>query len=175
MQYDEERDRREPKGWNDDDRLSWRERDKQKDRSGHRSEEREYDSSRTFKKDYQKERYKKHLEEFFSASKKPSEAERKELKKLSDAKSPDKLKKACDKYIKEFGIPKNWDSLLLFVDYPEGDLLETILLAMEKLLPEQPPTRQENFRQQLRLLKMTTSNPSVRKVVEAFLTRLPGD
>ena len=154
----------------DDDKKSWRELDRQRDRSTHRREssERGHQSSRQQR---QQQLHKQQLESLFKA-KKPSGEQAKALEKIRKARVPRDITAACQAYVQKFPLPADWDSLLLFIDCSSADILVESLHKLEKLYADQPPAAQKTFVQQLRLLKMMSDDPIVEHLAEAINQKL---
>ncbi len=163
--------RRDERDDDDDRRPSWRELDRRRDRSSHREAEPESRDPRPSRQDYKKDRYKKQLEQLFSGGK-PNPEQEKQLKKIRQARGDAEINKACLQFVKKFGLPKEWDSLTLFLDATDPELLLPALEQLEKSVVMQPPVRQENFKQRLRLLKMTSSSDKVLAAVARLLEKV---
>lgn len=168
-------DKDEKSSRNDDsDRsVDWRELDRRKDRSQHRGDldrSRSGASPASRQSEYEQQRYKKQLEELFKA--KPSAEQEKYLKKIRAARGQ-QIDLSCRDFFTKFGLPKDWDSLLLFLDCSSADLLTPTLQGLEKMSPQESPTRQTVLKQRLRILTMTVADRELKKQAEAMLSRLP--
>ncbi len=156
----------------DDDRPSWREIDRRKDRSFHVSEKK---PARSKKKSWEEAREKSEklaaLNSLFGG-KKPDKEENKYLKAISEAKDKESFKKAVARYEKKYGLPRDWDTLLLLLDHPESRVVLHAVKHLSALYPHRTEEERELLRGHLRLLKMTTYDEEIESAADGLLSSL---
>lgn len=154
---------------------NWREMDRKKDRSGHRDGDRSSGASSSIHEHGLKgdhaERYKKQLDALFQGGKKPNPEQEQQLKKIRQARGAE-IDKLCTKFVEEYGLPGDWESLLVFMDASSPSILSPVMQHLDKLRVQESSARQSTFKQRLRLLTMTTADNDLRKQAEAILTTL---
>ena len=99
------------------DKLSWSEIDKIKDRSKHTSQEkRAIKKNQTVREDWAKKQYMKEIEKLFSGEKEETEEQKKARTALAQRYGSSKFNSDVDQYVKKFGMPHDWGTLMLMLD-----------------------------------------------------------
>jgi hypothetical protein len=152
--------------YDDDDRdkPSWRDLDRKRDRSNHRPGEGAH--APKSRRDVQEAFHKKQLENLFKPGANLTSDQKKLLKKIRDAKGDEAINKACQAYLKKFDMPRDWENLTLFLDSTEPTITLPALDGMGKIFPSQAKSAQDNFKQQLKLIKMMATNRDIRTKAE---------
>lgn len=169
---------RDVSGNRDDDdreRPDWRELDRRRDRSQHRHADAEPGQRRgsqrqQFEQRSEKNQQLKKLEALFGEAK-PTAEQEKVLKKIRAAKDNATLTKQCAAFVGQFGLPRDWDSLLLFLDAADEELVLSVLEKLSQMRPNQSDIRKTNFSQQLRILNMMTQSEKVQAKVKVLLAQ----
>ncbi len=161
MPYDDERER-----------LSWREIDKLRDRSPHtRRRREETQAERALKNKWLKERYLKEVEKLF-AGKKGSKDHEKALQKIHKAYGTNRFTKAVRDYVKEYGLPDDWGTLILLLDHKDAEIVCEALKALKELYPDKGPVEQQGFMSKVRVLSLTSKSERVQEEALAVLEEL---
>lgn len=156
----------------DDERPSWREIDRRRDRSPHtRSRQKETQVERALKSKWLKERYLKEVEKLFSG-KKGSEEHDKALSRIHKAYGTNRFNKAVKDYVKEYGLPEDWGTLILLLDHREEEIVCQALKALKGLYPSKGPVEQQGFLSKVRVLSMTAKSERVQEEALAVLDEL---
>jgi hypothetical protein len=158
---------------NDDERekLSWRDIDKLRDRSRHVSGERKSFQERTLRSEWAKKQHLREAEKFFQGKK--GTAAYKEAHTALHEKygSPD-FQEAAKNFLQQFGLPDEWGSLLLLLDYHEPRVVKEALGAMKAMYEKRSLIEQRGFKGKVRVLVMTTREKGVRQECEKILAEL---
>jgi hypothetical protein len=158
---------------NDDERekLSWREIDKLRDRSRHVSGERKGFQERTLRSEWAKKQHLREAEKFFQGKK--GTAAYKEAHTALHEKygSPD-FQEAAKNFLQQFGLPDEWGSLLLILDFHEGKWVKEALGAMKIMYQKRSLIEQRGFKGKLKVLVMTTRDKGMRQECEKILAKL---
>ncbi len=157
-------------------KRSWREIDKMRDRGG-RAKSRERESSessleKALKNPRLKQQYLKEVENLFKGAKgRPEHA--KDLMALHDAYGTKKFPKLAKKYVKTYGMPDEWGTLMLLLDL-EGESQITIeaIEALARLYESKGPVEKKGLKSKLRIISMTSDDPDVRDTAETVLSEL---
>jgi hypothetical protein len=156
----------------DDDereRPSWREIDAARDRSSHVEGEKH---PRGGKAKAQAERERKaalaQAEQLF-AGKKATPEHAKALASLDNYYGTPKFLPAARKYVREYGLPDDWGSLILMLDLPDKAVVGEALARLAKLYPEAGLTKQIGLKAKVETQAMTARDPEMRRLAEEFL------
>ena len=147
--------------YDDDERPSWREIDKRRDRSSHvrqeKQEKREPAANR-----WNTGRHKKALERLFMGDKGTIEHEKLHKKVHKSYGSPTFLSTA-QQYVEKYGPPDDTSTLLLLLDTKD---VATMLLTMEKLQQVYPGVsarEKEDIRRKLWILALTDRSREIKE------------
>ncbi|MCX5906586.1 MAG: hypothetical protein NTY64_05205 [Deltaproteobacteria bacterium] len=156
----------------DDDRekLSWREIDKLRDHSRQVGDRRSY-QERTLRSDWAKKQHLREAEKFFQG-KKGTEAYKKAHAALNDHYGTPQFQKAAQEFLQEFGLPDDWGTLLLLLDYPDPTWAKGALSALRGLYEKRSLIEQKGFKGKMKNLVMTTKNRDLRQECEKIIEEL---
>ena len=160
-----------PFGGGDDEereRPSWSEIDKRKDRSKHVSQDKPVFSKKSPKSEWLSKQYRKQAEALFSGKKenKPLQAARSSIHKYHGT---DKFNSTVKKYIGEYGLPADFSTLFLLLDYRDKEVVKEVLNLLKAKAPEQSLNIQEGFKSKVRIMAMTADNEEIREASEKVL------
>lgn len=152
-------------------KLSWREIDALKNKSRHVADVPKGERSR---KDTLEKRgeslAKKALEALFE----PKKSKEQEAAWGNVAASRGKkFEEVSAHYVDQFGMPKEWDDLLLLLDHENPEFLRRVLEQIERLAEQETKSRWDLCLGKLRVLKLTHEDPRVLSELErlaAFLS-----
>jgi len=152
------------------DRPSWAEIDKRKDRSRHT----DYDDDRPRKSKRQRDldkratkAKKEMLDKLFEG---PKAKERKALMtKIEEARGTRGFGRLLEAYRQSFGLPKDWEGLILLLDSNDPVIQDEVIQALRPLRAEQSTDRQNIFRSRLKIIEMTGRDPEVQELAAEVL------
>ena len=154
--------------YRDDDfreKPSWRERDRRKDRSRHvgQGDFQTGQGSRWIRKQILREADR--LFQGKRAKKVDPEQEkaRNEIHRFCGTK---KFDPSVRKYLKEYGLPDDWSTLILLLDCKEPATVMQAIQALKALYPQQGLEEQQGFRSKLNIISMTTKDDELRHCAE---------
>jgi len=152
------------------EKLSWSEIDKRKDRSKHVSGEKaSYKKSK--RSEWALKQYRKEAERLLMG-KKGSDAYKKARNAIHDRHGTSKFNAAAKAFVKEYGLPDDWDTLFLFLDYKDTDTVEEVLSRLRETYRERSLTEMQGFRAKLEIMATTTRDNKLRAAVEAIFQAL---
>ncbi len=156
-------------------RPSWREIDRMKDRSGFSrvKEKRERESSlkKVERSSWLKEKYLKEVEKLFSGKKK-SPDQQKALKRLQNAYGTKRFQKVAKEYVKEYGMPEDWNTLILLLEAGDDEIVCEAIEVLAKSFQEKGPIEQQGFQAKLRTLSMVSESELVKRTAKRVLEEL---
>jgi len=156
-----------------DDKPSWREIDRKKDKSSHVSDDSQDAEAKqkSPKKEWVQKMYLKEIENLFKG-KKGSKEHTDALDAIHQRAGTKKFNTAVKKYMKEFGLPDDWSTLFLLLDYKDTKIVKQAITALKEMAPEEPLTLKEGFKSKLNIITMTTQDDDVRDIAEEALEDL---
>lgn len=159
--------------YDDDDRekLSWREIDQMRDRSRHVSRGPKSYQERTLRSDWAKKQHLREAEKLF-LGKKGTEEYKKAYAALHDKYGTPGFEEAVKKFIRRFGLPDDWGTLLLLLDSRDSSRVKEALSAMRGMYEKRSLIEQKGFRGKLKILAMTTRDKDLRREAEKMLEDL---
>jgi hypothetical protein len=157
---------------NDDrEKLSWREIDKMRDRSRHVSGERKSYQERTLRSDWAKKQHLREAEKFFQG-RKGTDAYKAADRALHEKYGTPDFQEAAKNFLQQFGLPDEWGSLLLILDFHEPRWVKEALAAMKGMYEKRSLIEQRGFKGKVKVLAMTTADKGVRQECEKTLEEL---
>lgn len=147
------------------EKPNWRDIDRKRDRSRHSSRDRGEDGGGAFRSKKAKEEYLRAADKLFSGKKGGDEVDR-DADELHAVYGTPKFKAAVESYLERFGLPKDWRTLLLLLEYDDSKTVSDVLEAMRELYDERPLEEKEDFRRAVRLLAMTARDHDLRDAAE---------
>ncbi len=153
------------------DKPNWREIDRKRDRSRHVSREKSSRKEKSLRSTWAKQQYLKEVDKFFQG-----ERGGKEHKVALDAihrhYGTAKFAPAVRKYLKKYGIPDDWSTLMLLLDYKDNEVLVPVLEVLKEKSPERSPVERQAFKDKLEILSFTASSSQITSFVEKTLSEL---
>lgn len=153
------------------DKPSWRDRDRRKDRSRHVSQDDfgTQGSPRWVRKEILKE-----ADKLFQAkkTKKLDPVQGKALNEIHLTVGSKKFEPAVRKYLKEYGLPDDWSTLMLLLDFKDPETAIEAIQSVKNLYPEQGLEEQKGFRSKLNIIAMTTKDDDLRLCAEETASEL---
>lgn len=152
------------------EKLSWSEIDKLKDRSKHGSQERAQPKKSRLNT-WATKQYRRELEKLWMG-KKGTEECRKALSEIHKRHGTAKFHSTVRSFIKEYGLPDDWETLFLLLDYRDIDIVKKVLEKMKELYQEQGLTEMQGFRAKLDIMATTSNNEKLRDTLRNTLVEL---
>ena len=158
---------------NDDEKekLSWSEIDKKRDGSAHVSREPGEHRPKSPRKEWAQKMYLKEIENLFKG-KKATKEHAAALKEIHERAGTKKFTPAVKKYLKEFGMPDDWSTLFLLLDYSDIAVAKDAAAALIALAPEAQLNLKEGLKSKLNIIIMTTTDDDLREIAEEALQKL---
>jgi hypothetical protein len=150
--------------YRDDDfreKPSWRERDRRKDRSRHvgQGDLPTGQSPRWVRKQILRE-----AEKLFQGNrtKKVDPEQEKAGNEIHRSFGTKKFEPSVRKYLKQYGMPEDWSTLMLLLDCKEPGTAIQAIQSLKALYPQQGLQEQQGFRSKLNIISMTTKDDELR-------------
>ena len=154
------------------EKISWREIDKRRDRSPHAPKEtREPSRKPSRQSEWMKKQYRKEAEKLFMG-KKGTQKHRKALNTIYSSHGTDQFEEAAKDYLDQYGLPDDWSTLSLLLDYSDPARVIEVLAVMKDLYPARTLVEQQGFKAKLDILTMTATNSDLRDQAEEILKAL---
>ena len=156
------------KDQSDDDfreKPSWRDRDRKRDRSRHvHYDELSMGSSPAW---VRKEILKKAEKLFKGGSAKVDPQKEKAKREIHQYFGSEKFSPSVKRYLSQYGLPEDWGTLMLLLDYKDGSVAEEAIGVLRKLYESQGLEEKQGFRSKLNIIAMTTKDDQLRMIAEA--------
>jgi len=151
------------------ERPSWREIDKRRDRPRERAPARERLPRK--QAEWVRKQALKQAEALFKGKRGRPEYQ-KALKELEEARGTRKFVPLARKFLEEYGLPEEWGTLNLLLDFPDPEVVEQALTAMAEQWPKRSFVEQQGFKSRLKILQLTSPQAAVRRRAEELLGAL---
>ncbi len=150
------------------ERISWREIDRRKDRSPYAPKEMPKDQARSRRSEWVMKKYRKEADKLFMG-KKGTKKHQKTLADLDRLHGTDQFETAVRTYLEQYGLPDDWSTLSLLLDYSDPETVSDTIQAMKPLYGSRSPMEQQGFKARLDILAMTSRNSDLREIAEETL------
>jgi hypothetical protein len=84
----------------------------------------------------------------------------------------DQFETTVKAYLDQYGLPDDWSTLLLLLDYSDSKTVLQALAAMKDLHEARSPTEKQGFKAKVDILAMTASDSDLRDFAEEMLKTL---
>ena len=147
------------------EKPNWREIDRRRDRSRHVRRDEPSRQDKSLRSSWAKEQYLKEVDKLFQGPKGG-----KEHKAAIDAihrhYGTSKFGSSVRKYLKKYGLPDDWGTLMLVLDYKDDKVLVQVIERLQALAPERTVVERQGFKDKLEILSLTASSSKVTSLVE---------
>lgn len=154
-------------------KLSWREIDKLKDRSGFSKVRKKMENLEGFSKRVDtktKERYLKELEKLFEGKK---DLDREALlASLHKSYGTKNFKKLAKEFFEKYGLPEDLRTLFLFLDLDEREIVLLTLAKIKEGFPQKSISEKQSILSKLKTLSFTTKDEKIGTTVEKLLKEM---
>ena len=153
------------------ERISWREIDRRKDRSPHAPKEISEPRKRSRRSEWLMKKFRKEADKLFMG-KKGTKKYQKAHSDIDRYYGTEQFDSAVKTYIDEYGLPEDWRTLSLILDYSDPETVIKTLSVMKNLYPTRTPIEQQGFRAKVDILAMTSQNSEIREFAADMLKSL---
>jgi hypothetical protein len=156
-----------------DDRPSWSEIDKRRDRSSHvRQDPHESRKKPSAHDEWIKKQYRKEIEKLFKGANEETEEQKKARMEIGRAYGTGKFNTVVRQYVKQHGLPADWSTLMLMLDHKDSPLVLQVLEALRTRLADSSEAEQEGFKSRLKIIAMTAADEALQECAEQMLEEL---
>jgi len=161
------------RGHEEDERekISWREIDRRKDRSPYAPKETPKDQARSRRSEWVMKKYRKEADKLFMG-KKGTKKHQKAYNDIDRYHGTDQFETVVRNYLDQYGLPEDWSTLSLLLDYSDSEKVLQALAAMKDLYETRSPIEKQGFKAKVDILAMTASDSDVRDFAEEILKTL---
>jgi hypothetical protein len=156
--------------YDEEEKLSWKEIDQRKDQSKHVSQDRSQ-TKKSRLHNWAAKQYRKELERLWMG-KKGTEECRKALGEIHKRHGTSKFNATVKNFVKEYGLPDDWETLFLLLDYRDVNTVKEVLVKLIELYPDKSLTEMQGFRAKLDIMAMTAPNEKLKESFREALTEL---
>jgi hypothetical protein len=153
------------------EKLSWREIDRRKDRSPYAPKETPRDQTRSRRSEWVMKKYRKEADKLFMG-KKGTKKHQKAHNDLDRYHGTDQFETVVKAYLDQYGLPEDWSTLSLMLDYSDPQTVLQALTAMKDLYEARSPIEKQGFKAKVDILAMTASDSDLRDFAEEMLKTL---
>ncbi len=157
--------------YSDEDRPSWREIDRRRDRSSHVSRGRTERRGRPRQSSWLQKQYRKEAEKLFMG-KRGTDKHRSAHSAIYQSHGSVRFAEAVNTYLEEYGLPEDWSTLSLLLDYGDPTVVRDTIGVMKTQYEARTAIEKQGFRSRLEILAMTTKDEDLREFVEDALRAL---
>ena len=155
----------------EEDKLSWREIDRRKDRSPYAPKESAKDRERSRRSEWVMRKYRKEADKLFMG-KKGTKKHQKAHNDIDRYQGTDQFETAVKAYLEQYGLPDDWSTLSLLLDYSDPEKVLQVLAAMKDLYETRSPIEKQGFKAKVDILAMTAIDSDLRDFAEELLKTL---
>jgi hypothetical protein len=153
------------------EKISWREIDRRKDRSPYAPKETPQGSERAQRSQWMKKHYRKEVDKLFMG-KKGTKKHQKARDDIDRYHGTDQFEAAAKAYLDQYGLPDDWSTLSLLLDYSDAEKVLQGLTAMKNLYEARTPMEKQGFKAKVDILAMTARDRDLRDFAEEMLKTL---
>ena len=153
------------------EKPDWREIDRKRDRSRHVSRDESSRGEKSLRSAWAKEQYLKEMDKLFQGEKGGKE-HKAALNAIHKHYGTNKFAASVKKYLKKYGIPDDWRTLMLLLDYKDDEVVVEVIEALKTNMPERSLVEKEGFKNKLEILAITASSSQIISLAETVLKEL---
>ena len=155
--------------YNDDEKKTeWQEDNKSSDPT---SSDQSDPGAKSARKEWAQKMYLKEIDSLFKG-KKSSEEHTIAFEEIHKRSGTKKFNTAVRKYIKEYGLPDDWSTLSLLLDYKDVKVVKDVIKTLLEKIEDEPLSLKEGFKSKMNIIAMTTTDDKLRETVEEALEEL---
>jgi hypothetical protein len=153
------------------EKLSWREVDRRKDRSPYAPKEIPTDQGKSRRSEWMMKKYRKEANKLFMG-KKGTKKHQKARNDIDRYHGTDQFETAVKTYLDQYGLPDDWSTLSLLLDYSNAESVLQALAVMKDLYETRSLVEKQGFKAKVDILAMTASDSDLRDFAEEMLKTL---
>jgi hypothetical protein len=153
------------------DKISWSEIDKRRDRSPYAPKEADEPRQKSHRSEWIKKQYRKEVDKLF-LGKKGTKKHEKAHSDINRFHGTDQFDATVKTYLDQYGLPDDWSTLSLLLDYSGPKEVSQVLSAMKNLYEAKTPAEQRGFKAKVDIFAMTASDSDLRDLAEEILGTL---
>lgn len=153
------------------EKISWREIDRRKDRGPYAPRETPTHRGRSRRSEWMKKQYRKEVDKLFMG-KKGTKKHQKARDDIDRYHGTEQFETAVKIYLDQYGLPDDWSTLSLLLDYSDAEKVLQVLRAMKDLYETRSPVEKQGFKAKVDILGMTAHNSDLRDFAEEILKTL---
>jgi hypothetical protein len=153
------------------EKISWREVDRRKDRSPYAPKEEPEPREKSRRSEWAMKKYRKEADKLFMG-KKGTKKHQKALGDIERYHGTDQFEAAVKAYLDQYGLPEDWSTLSLLLDYSNPEKALEALNAMKNLYESRTLMEKQGFKAKVDILAMTASDRDLRDFAEEMLKTL---
>ncbi len=116
-------------------------------------------------------KYRKEADKLFMG-KKGTKKHKKAHEDIDRYHGTEQFNEAVKNYLDQYGLPDDWRTLSLLLDYSDPEKVLEAIHAMRPLYETRSPIEKQGFKSRLDILAMTASHPELRDTAEEMLKTL---
>lgn len=156
-----------------EERFSWNEIDKLKNRSKHVGRDKpEFRKRPSVKGEWAKKQYLKEVEKLFSGVKDETKEQKSARKDISKHYGTGKFNSVVKHYIKKYGFPNDWSTLILMIDHADQKIVIESLKVLREVMAKSSAAEQQGFKSKVKILAMTAEDDELRELAEEIAKEL---
>jgi hypothetical protein len=151
--------------------ISWREIDRIKDRSPYAPKEAPKEREKSRRSEWVMRKYRKEADKLFMG-KKGTKKHQKARNDIDRFHGTDQFEAAVKAYLDQYGLPDDWSTLSLLLDYSDAQEVLKALTVMRNLYEARTPMEKQGFKAKVDILAMTSRDNDLRDFAEEILKTL---
>ena len=153
------------------DNISWREIDRRRERSPYAPKEAPRQRERSQRSEWMKKQYRKEADKLFMG-KKGTKKHQKALGDIDRYHGTDQYETVVKAYLDQYGLPDDWNTLSLLLDYSDPAKVSEVITSMRNLYDGRTPMEKQGFKAKIDILAMTAKDSDLRDCAEEILGTL---
>src|SRR5512137_2159745 len=153
------------------DQIACREMYRRRDRSPHAPKEKQPERERSRRAEWVMKKYRKEADKLFMG-KKGTKKHQKAHNDIDRYHGTDQFETAVKAYLDQYGLPDDWSTLSLLLDYSDPQTVLQAFAAMKDLYETRSPIEKQGFKAKVDILAMTASDSDLRDFAEEMLKTL---
>jgi hypothetical protein len=153
------------------EKISWREIDRRKDRSPFAPKEIPEGQTRSRQSEWVMKKYRKEADKLFMG-KKGTKKHHKAHNDIDRLHGTDQFEATVKAYLDQYGLPEDWSTLSLLLDYSDSEKVIQAITAMKELYENRTPMEKQGFKAKVDILAMTSNDSDLRDFAEGMLKTL---
>jgi hypothetical protein len=153
------------------EQISWREIDRRRDRSPHAPKEPPQEKERSRRSEWVMKKYRKEADKLFMG-KKGTKKHKKAQGDIDRFHGTEQFNETVKNYLNQYGLPDDWHTLSLLLDYSDPENVLEAIHAMKPLYEARTAVEKQGFKAKLDILAMTATHSDLRDTAEELLKTL---